>query len=124
MLIFVYGTLKRGYGNNRLLQTAEFVREATLPGFRLHDSGFPVAEKVSDEHFVKGEIFRIDPDKHLRSLDGLEGEGSMYHREIHTTEDGEEVSVYVGHDDFWKFDRMKQPWQKEVGNRLEHYWQR
>lgn len=127
MLVFVYGTLKQGYGNNRLLSTAEFVRNATISGFKLHDSGFPVAEKTDDEHFVRGEIFKIKRSVHLRSLDGLEGyregnENSMYHREVHTTEDGEEVSLYVGKSNYWPFDRMGTPWASPSGNRVEHDW--
>lgn len=126
MLVFVYGTLKRGYGNHRLLTTAEFVKEATLSGFELFDSGFPVATpaKNGDESFVRGEVFKIKRSVHLRSLDGLEGEGSMYHREVHTTEDGTEVSVYVGHDNFWGFDRMKKSWESTDGNRISHEWKR
>ena len=38
--LFVYGTLKRGFRNHRLLERQQFIREAvTLPRYRLFDRG-------------------------------------------------------------------------------------
>lgn len=108
--VFVYGTLKRGYGNNRLLQNKDckFVEERILPGFKaffsFRDQGFPVA-KASEGDSLKGEVWEIpDGDSEvLRRLDGLEGEGYMYSRTK-----ADDVELYVGHPKAWTFDEMKE----------------
>ena len=74
---FVYGTLKRGYGNNRILQqssTAQFVEEAvTAPEFNLyHLGGFPGVTEGGDTA-VHGEIWSVQDDETKRRLDMLEG---------------------------------------------------
>jgi gamma-glutamylaminecyclotransferase len=80
--VFVYGTLKRGYGNHRLLATSHFVGDAvTVEKYRMIDAGFPVVLDGSREHNVAGEIYQCD-DATLRRLDALEGEGHMYDRKL------------------------------------------
>lgn len=119
MFVFVYGTLKSGYGNNRLLRNATFVREAIVDGFELYQVGFPVA--MPKEGFsASGEIWDIGEgeiaEAIVRSLDGLESyfpeneAGSMYHRRVHTTRCGESVSMYVGNPKDWSryFDERQQ----------------
>lgn len=101
MLVAVYGTLKRGYGNHRLLEHCEYLGEDRIDGYRLFYSGsegsFPVA--VPDEGSkISVEVFSIgDCERTLRSLDSLEGTPWMYTRELGmTSEDPREVSFYVG----------------------------
>lgn len=127
MLVYVYGTLKSGYWNNRLLHSAKFVRDADVPGYKLYDVGFPVA-LPSKEEVITGEIWDIgDPAadqtaKHtLQSLDWLENEGSMYHRTVVRTTDGAEVNMYVGGEAFWQPRTLKEPCSK-VNNK--YVWQR
>lgn len=76
MKVFVYGTLKRGYGNNILLRGAEYLGEGVLNNHILYYSygkgGFPVS-RYNGKGRVLGEVYEIDPDKHLYSLDSLEG---------------------------------------------------
>lgn len=50
-LIFVYGTLKRGYGNNRLLQNndAEFVAVDAVRVTALRGNGVPFATFAEDQ---------------------------------------------------------------------------
>lgn len=86
-LVFVYGTLKRGYGNNRLLERATFVSEGeTVAKCRLFNSGFPVLRprlKKRDGAWnapVRGEVFEVNDEETMQRLDRLEGEGRMYHR--------------------------------------------
>ena len=73
--IFVYGTLKRGYGNYRLIQgftTKEL--PATTEG-ELYDVG-GIPGLVEGDNTVKGELMYIDSDYYqpaLRVLDRLEG---------------------------------------------------
>lgn len=84
--IFVYGTLMRGFGNNRLLvgQTlvgADMTRDA---GFVLYPLGgtVPGVSRVTDGGcHVAGEVYDVD-DKALARVDALEGNGRFYTREL------------------------------------------
>jgi gamma-glutamylcyclotransferase (GGCT)/AIG2-like uncharacterized protein YtfP len=109
MHVFVYGTLKRGYSNNRLLEGAKFVGEAfTIGKYARVDAGFPVVVEGSDEAFaVAGEVYDIkgQPDI-LKRLDFLEHEGTMYDRkEVVVYLPGKKkrlgAFIYVGCPDFW-----------------------
>ena len=82
-LLFVYGTLKRGYGNNVLLKDARFVSEAVTfdSSYVMWGRGFPlVIEGQNDGHPVKGELFYIDEEQ-LASCDRLEGHPDWYCRQ-------------------------------------------
>lgn len=102
MKVFVYGTLKRGYGNNALLAKAKFIEKRVLPGFKLYNAGFPVARESPGDSIV-GEVFEISKDDKntLQWLDRLESNGRMYNR----TEAGD-VQLYVGHPDYWDFRQL------------------
>lgn len=80
--VFVYGTLKRGYENHRLLADATFLGKAsTLDVYRMLDGSFPVLRDVGPDRFpVSGELYDVDNET-LGNLDELEGvaEG-MYDR--------------------------------------------
>lgn len=95
--VFVYGSLKRGFGNHGLLQQdgADFVREAkTRPGFTMYSlGGFPGIIRTG-EGVISGEVFSVN-ERVLRHLDRLEGHPSFYRREDIILEDGEEVMGYV-----------------------------
>jgi gamma-glutamylaminecyclotransferase len=83
-LLFVYGTLKRGYCNHQHLAGQTFVGLArTQPGYRLVDmGGYPgITPLVTDVEGVTGEIWSVAPDA-LERLDRFEGvhEG-LYRRE-------------------------------------------
>lgn len=105
MLIVCYGTLKSGYGNNRLLNTSEFVSDVTVDGYRLHYSGgtgsFPVAVK-DDQSAIRAELWDISDDEDvLQRLDWLEGVPYMYTREFVSVGD-KEACMYVGNPQAWK----------------------
>lgn len=94
--VFVYGTLKSGHCNNRLLVGQHYVgrAETLAPGLRLVDLGpFPGAVHSASPSRVYGEVWDID-DAALRRLDGLESNGSFYTREVVETSLGE-AWVYV-----------------------------
>lgn len=122
MLVAVYGTLKRGYGNNRLLSSSEFVCDDLVKGFLLNYSGspgsFPVA--MPDENSsIKVEVWNIgDDESTLRSLDSLEGVPYMYERHTVQTEDGLTCEMYVGTDSFWNEPRGSE-WER-IHNKVPH----
>jgi gamma-glutamylcyclotransferase (GGCT)/AIG2-like uncharacterized protein YtfP len=105
--VFVYGTLKKGIHNHRLLENAEFIGRAyTVDGFKMYSVGFPVIRFSDDGDPVYGEVYDVD-DETLKRLDHLENEGVMYNRkEINVIVEGMDVvdanvSVYVGNDEYW-----------------------
>jgi len=76
--VFVYGTLKRGHGNHRLLQGCR-IWKAKAEGIDLHDGrAFPFAKRGS--HVTHGELYEV-PDDVLERLDHLEGHPHFYRRE-------------------------------------------
>lgn len=85
-LFFVYGTLKRGYGNNRLLATSEFLGKAqTVKHYKLFQGyddrySIPMARPISSGLPIAGEVYSITDERVFKQLDWLEGEGRLYFR--------------------------------------------
>lgn len=97
LLIFVYGTLKKGYHNHHLIARQKFVCEAkTKPVYRLyHNGGFPcMVEADNNGVSVKGEIYEVD-EICLKRLDKLEGTPYLYSRETLQIDYPEKVEVYI-----------------------------
>lgn len=88
-LLFVYGTLKKGYGNNYHLGNARFMGSAISEDndYVMQDIGFPILWQDKPEALftgqVVGEIYQINP-KQLASCDHLEANGHMYTRKERT----------------------------------------
>lgn len=94
MLVFVYGTLKRGHGNNRLLRTSDYLGKAvSVEKFRmLGGRGVPfVWPDAEGTQHIQGELFDIgEPEiieeiyneaaRTLAALDRLESNGFVYER--------------------------------------------
>jgi gamma-glutamylaminecyclotransferase len=110
--VFVYGTLKRNYGNHGCLQGATFIGTGeTVAPCRLFNAGFPVlrgpnVRKPEHNATVRGEVYDCPPTV-VERLDRLEGAGRMYHRKIkliRLDSDGIvlKASVYVGDTQYWK----------------------
>jgi len=80
-LVFVYGSLKAGFHNNRYLADAKLLgKSISPPRFALLDLGaFPAA--IRGDHILTGEIYEVDA-KTMRNLDRLEGNGYLYQREL------------------------------------------
>jgi gamma-glutamylcyclotransferase (GGCT)/AIG2-like uncharacterized protein YtfP len=85
--VFVYGTLRKGYGNNRLLTQATFLSKGeTVNKYTMFASGIPYVNKHIETDTIKGELYEVT-DKELERLDLLEGynpskhEDSWYKRE-------------------------------------------
>ena len=102
MLVFVYGTLKRNYGNNVLLQQGgKFVDVDVIDGYKLvyamGKGSFPFAVE-NEGTGIKGEIFDISEDYldyTLKNLDQLEGHPSWYRRVPARTREGRDVEFYM-----------------------------
>ena len=97
MKIFVYGTLKRGHGANRLLGDSEMVAEDHIDGAHMVSlGGFPgvfLSHREGTEGHVTGEVYEITP-QILERLDHYESNVSFYQRRKVQTRSGMEVQVY------------------------------
>jgi len=80
--LFVYGTLKRGFGNNYILRNSKFLGSAiTEEKFIIYDCGFPCAYPDYNGKRIKGEIYQLT-DEDFIFTDRLESNGSLYNREV------------------------------------------
>lgn len=94
--LFVYGTLRRGCGNHRLLDGSEYHGIAVLDGYRMVSlGGFPAIYRGEKGDTVTGEVYEVDAAT-LRRLDSLEGFNrqtptmhDLYHA-VPVTVDGEQ----------------------------------
>lgn len=95
MLLFVYGTLRRGEPNQRQMGHARFVRAAsTGPRYELVDlGGYPALLEDGDTP-ISGELYEVD-DALLASLDRFEDVPELYERKPVVLEDGEVLCVEV-----------------------------
>jgi gamma-glutamylaminecyclotransferase len=91
MLVFVYGTLKKGFGNHRLLTEATYLGKAvTLRPMRMAGYGVPFVWPSKAGRSVQGEVYDIGDTLNdqqardcLRRLDRLESNGHVYDRKPH-----------------------------------------
>ena len=136
--VFVYGTLKRGYPNNPLLEGSEFLGEAVtvltykavnVPILNMVWTSFPVVMPDPSGKPVAGELYTVD-DATLARLDQLEREGRSYDRVmIEATSplsNGERLTtqafIYVGREE--RFGEMfaRGPLYEQVNERGELDW--
>lgn len=86
MLIFAYGTLKRGHGNHGLLRgVSDFVGAAlTVKPYPMFNFGVPGVFDVEDPRAknIFGEVFNIRDDRDIYRIDCLEGHPHSYTRKI------------------------------------------
>ena len=98
VLVAVYGTLKQGWGNHRLLERAP-VHTGTIGISKLSGVGFPII-KLGDSYKLNVEVYEVDPND-LSRLDSLEGyiEGrtpTFYDRKTtKVTTDKGNITTYV-----------------------------
>ena len=81
-LVFVYGTLKEGFGNSCVMRDGKKLFDAvTTEGFDMWDvgSGFPCITPNYGGSGVSGELWAVSNDDMI-GLDRLESEGFMYAR--------------------------------------------
>jgi len=81
-LLFVYGTLKRGFPNYFFLSDSQFIGIAkTVERFSMFVKGdIPFVLKYPRVSNIKGEVFLVTL-KTLKLIDALEGHPSEYRRE-------------------------------------------
>jgi gamma-glutamylcyclotransferase (GGCT)/AIG2-like uncharacterized protein YtfP len=95
-LLFVYGTLMRGFGLHRVLAGgATFVGEGRVAGCLLDLGAYPGL--VEGEGTVRGEVYRLDQPALLPALDREEGREYERRRTIASLADGRHVSAWVYH---------------------------
>lgn len=96
-VVFVYGSLMKGYWNHKYLENSDFIGYATLDGYGIyHVSSFPGIVPRMD-HYVLGEVYNVN-ESTMRALDILEDEGDMYVRKEETVRVGDKnikCFVYV-----------------------------
>ena len=102
--VFVYGTLKRGHGNHRLLESSTFLGKAQTTGkWTMVGTGmpFPYLLKYDEANGgnVLGEVYEVDGNTYA-DLDNLEGVPTHYRRmkmsvEYLDTKEKELVGTYV-----------------------------
>jgi gamma-glutamylcyclotransferase (GGCT)/AIG2-like uncharacterized protein YtfP len=96
--VFVYGTLKHGCRNHRVLESAVFLGEAwTRPLYRMVSCGsYPGlvhAESLKQGQAIYGELYRVDP-LLLAARDALEDVPHEYIRDAIELQDGVIAQAY------------------------------
>ena len=97
-LVFVYGSLKNGFPNNRLLTNSYFLAQTKTKEnhyFMMSFGGFPGVYKTEEEcgKHISGEVYEVNRDT-LNRLDMLEGNGHFYTRKLISVE-GFDVPVWM-----------------------------
>jgi gamma-glutamylaminecyclotransferase len=99
-IVFVYGTLKRGFGNHHLLNGSKFIGQAlTKEKYALYVSGIPFVIESEPVSQISGEVYEVDQ-KTLARLDRLEGHPDWYCRKMvyvsgNTNESGESLKAWI-----------------------------
>jgi len=79
--VFVYGTLKVGFGNNYLLRGSECLGVAkTQEYYSMTSSGIPFVHHTPKQTTIKGELYKVNKNT-LHQLDMLEGHPNWYKRQ-------------------------------------------
>jgi len=96
-LVAVYGSLRAGLGNHRILETAVRQADGVIKDkFRMVSlGGFPGLLNTASPTDVVVEVYEVDSESRKARLDGLEGYPSFYDREVVTLVDGREAWVYT-----------------------------
>lgn len=79
--IAVYGTLRKGYGNHRVLGNSKFIGSGrTVDKYKLTANGIPFVNKNEPVSNVKVEVYSVTPEQ-LPTVDALEGYDPKRHEE-------------------------------------------
>jgi gamma-glutamylaminecyclotransferase len=97
-LVFVYGTLRKGFGNHSLLEHQTLKGKAlTKYKYVMYASGIPFVKSDEAVTPIVGEIYELDGVEALKRLDRLESHPDFYKREVIlcTMEDGTEAHAWL-----------------------------
>ena len=87
IIIFVYGSLKRGFDNNDMLKDAQYICKAeTVKSFAMFEEisgSYPYLLKDKNKGYskIKGELYKIYRKDILKKIDYFEGAPDYYKRE-------------------------------------------
>jgi gamma-glutamylcyclotransferase (GGCT)/AIG2-like uncharacterized protein YtfP len=115
--VFVYGTLKRGYHNHRILGDSKFLSEATTkPLYKLYDCGsYPcITFDEKDGRAIKGELFEVSSSDILMNLDWLEAVPDLYRRDKIQLADDTEAIGYIFNRSTAKFKDCGTEWPRRA----------
>lgn len=128
--LFVYGSLRSGFRNpayHYLTQHFTLVGEAVVKGKFFDKGEYPVAVPVSEEHFIQGELYRLNnPDEFswvfgqlddYEGVDPEEGEQPWYRRASVTVfRDGQQSEAWI----YWYNGDVSQLPEIEIGDVLKY----
>jgi len=96
-LVFVYGSLKKGFPLQGHLLTSDYIGSVPIEGYTLHSAGaFPYMVPCCNGT-VLGELYSV-PQGILERLDRVEQEGTLYKRIVLGEYEGRAVHSYVAHE--------------------------
>lgn len=99
MKVFVYGSLKKNFGNHVLLQYSNFIGEGVTcdSKFTMVNLGSFPGVLLNGNGYIRGELYEVNQSTLVR-LDILEGEGNFYSRKTINVKVGNEIHecfIYV-----------------------------
>ncbi len=113
MRLFVYGTLKRGYGLHRVIQDCRFLGTAnTVKPHALLDAGFPVMTPLEKPAWlVRGEVYEVTDPALIKRLDQIEAAYNRKKIQVRF-DDGAEMRVhaYIGKPSWWNGREIATHW--------------
>jgi len=93
--LFVYGTLKKGYSRNSVLEESKFIGEhITKPNFTMVDLGFFPGLLEIGNTSITGELYEVS-DEILEYCDKIEGHPTFYFRKKILLKNNQIVWSYV-----------------------------
>jgi gamma-glutamylcyclotransferase (GGCT)/AIG2-like uncharacterized protein YtfP len=112
--VFVYGSLKNGQGNHRLLAKAKFLGRSYIEGnYRMVSlGGFPgvIRHESIPMNRIVGEVYQVDEDT-LQSLDVLEGHPRFYKRDKVPTSHKNAWCYFLPHEYGDKYPQIAHVWR-------------
>lgn len=94
--LFVYGTLRQGRGNHRLLDGARFLGvRHTQPAFTMVNLGSFPGVLAGGQTSIVGEVYEVTDPGMLAKIDRLEGHPQWYVRTPIRTIEGDDVEIYI-----------------------------
>jgi gamma-glutamylcyclotransferase (GGCT)/AIG2-like uncharacterized protein YtfP len=122
VLYAVYGTLRVGFGNNRLLNNEHCTylgTEITAPKFHMVSlGGFP-GVILNGKQSITIEVFRVNSKDVEQRLDWLEGYPSFYQKTVIDTQWGK-TNMYILNDSYLKNKQVESgDWAKYINKIID-----